>query len=467
MKITFIAHASILIETRGLRILSDPWWSGPCFGAQWWVYPKAHTAPLGEAPINYIYISHGHHDHLHPGTLKTLNKDAKVLVARDLDLAEGIRRLGFEVIELSPDQVFDMGKGVSCRIQPTEGDDTLMMLDDGEQVVGNLNDAVHPLSEPSQDRFMAWIAERYPKVDYLFVGYGTASHFPNCYRVPGKDDAATAIQRQGYFNRTWARIVGAMKPRFAFPFAASLAFFEDDLFAYNAPVHNPDRPTLRFEQAHPGSATRAIDWNHGFVIEDGEIIEDIRHQDFDEALCRRERAGDITRANTYGRVTDEHLDELERLLRENLDTCAAWLREYSGDWHFVIALRNCDQGFALYKKGTGLELERLVECAMDDVAYDVRLIARVPYLKRSLTEPYGNEILFVGSGCVIDYPSRAKADTNVHRELFMLLGHHPKPPRSRFGDQSKLAYTVKTGARKVLGKTPRDFYDLADWIVYR
>ena len=39
MQITFIGHASILIETKGLRIISDPWWLGSCFGAQWWIYP--------------------------------------------------------------------------------------------------------------------------------------------------------------------------------------------------------------------------------------------------------------------------------------------------------------------------------------------------------------------------------------------------------------------------------------------
>ena len=42
MRITFIGQASLLIEANRLNIVSDPWWNGPCFGAQWWPYPMPH-----------------------------------------------------------------------------------------------------------------------------------------------------------------------------------------------------------------------------------------------------------------------------------------------------------------------------------------------------------------------------------------------------------------------------------------
>lgn len=99
MKITFIGHASILADANGLTILSDPWWRGPCFGAQWWPYPLPRVDAIENRRLDYVYISHGHHDHLHPGTLATLDKRAKVLMSARLDLAAGIRALGFEVIK--------------------------------------------------------------------------------------------------------------------------------------------------------------------------------------------------------------------------------------------------------------------------------------------------------------------------------------------------------------------------------
>src|SRR5262245_30054813 len=78
----FFGHASLLIETHGLRILSDPWWKGPCLGAQWWLYPEPCVDPVQAGPIDYIYISHGHHDHFHPATLRTLPRTSRVLVSK-------------------------------------------------------------------------------------------------------------------------------------------------------------------------------------------------------------------------------------------------------------------------------------------------------------------------------------------------------------------------------------------------
>ena len=137
MQISFIGHASILIQTKGVRILSDPWWRGPCFGAQWWNYPKPQLSVLDQK-VDYIYISHGHHDHLHPGTLRTLNKDAKVLVSKNIDIAAPIRELGFEVIALGDDKEHSLSSEVKCRLIETHGADTLFAVSDGDSVCINL-----------------------------------------------------------------------------------------------------------------------------------------------------------------------------------------------------------------------------------------------------------------------------------------------------------------------------------------
>jgi len=102
VKIDPIGHAAILIETKGLRILSDPWWAGPCFGSRGWLYPKANLAPVEAAAPGYNYISHGHVDHLHNGTLSRLPKTAKCVVSSTIDIADPIERLGFEVWKLDP-----------------------------------------------------------------------------------------------------------------------------------------------------------------------------------------------------------------------------------------------------------------------------------------------------------------------------------------------------------------------------
>lgn len=74
MVATWVGHATMLVQTRGLNILTDPVWAdtaGP-FG----VGPKRVTAPgiaLADLPkIDLIVVSHNHYDHMDLATLKTL-----------------------------------------------------------------------------------------------------------------------------------------------------------------------------------------------------------------------------------------------------------------------------------------------------------------------------------------------------------------------------------------------------------
>jgi L-ascorbate metabolism protein UlaG (beta-lactamase superfamily) len=178
VKVTFIGHAAILIETRGISILSDPWWDHPFFGAQWWNYPRAVGRLAEDRKLDYIYISHGHHDHLHPGTLAKLNRSAKVLIAAGTNLAADIAKVGFEVIEVRADEACELGNGVTCRIMPTYSGDSLMVVTDGREVCANLNDSFHSAPADVQAQFVARLRALYPAIDYVFCGYGVGSNFP-------------------------------------------------------------------------------------------------------------------------------------------------------------------------------------------------------------------------------------------------------------------------------------------------
>ena len=75
LRVTFINHATVLIQMDGLNILTDPIWSERCSPFSW-IGPKRHRAP-GVAfdslpPIDYVLLSHNHYDHLDMPTLKRL-----------------------------------------------------------------------------------------------------------------------------------------------------------------------------------------------------------------------------------------------------------------------------------------------------------------------------------------------------------------------------------------------------------
>ncbi|WP_326525495.1 MBL fold metallo-hydrolase [Sphingomonas sp.] len=74
MVVTWIGHATVLVQTHGLNILTDPVWSdtaGP-FG----IGPRRVTAPgvaFDDLPkIDVVLVSHNHYDHLDLATLKRL-----------------------------------------------------------------------------------------------------------------------------------------------------------------------------------------------------------------------------------------------------------------------------------------------------------------------------------------------------------------------------------------------------------
>lgn len=464
MQITFVGHASILIETKGVRILSDPWWRGPCFGAQWWSYPPAFTEAV-QPRVGYIYISHGHHDHLHSATLKSLNRDTVVLVSRNIDIAPTIRDLGFVVIEIGDQEEYALAEGVKCRIIETHTADTLFAIDDGERVCLNLNDALHAAPESVQERFFGLLHSLYPKVDYVFCGYGVASHFPNCYRIPNKNEAASAAKRQAYFNRQWVKIIKALDPQFGFPFAADVAFLERDLLWVNEPTHNAERPTSVFTSAYPKSSTVVKDIAPGFQITGSEITRPFLRQPTSLAQLQEEYADQFVRANSYGSASEEDFGEVLRLLAANVHVCRSYLLEYPGDYQFVIQFRNFLDAITIAKRGNDVSVERQRENSGEK--FDVRYITRLHYIKWSLSSRYGHEILFVGSGGIFEYASAAIARKNLHRELMTVLIPHDLAPSSRFGNSSPAVYRLKRTIKGWLGRRSVDLYDLNKWTVWR
>ena len=86
MVVTWIGHATVLVQTNGLNILTDPIWSertGPFARG-----PKRVTAPgvrFDDLPkIDLVLLSHNHYDHLDKPTLKRLWARDKPLIVTSL-----------------------------------------------------------------------------------------------------------------------------------------------------------------------------------------------------------------------------------------------------------------------------------------------------------------------------------------------------------------------------------------------
>lgn len=472
MKVTFIGHASIFIETHGITILSDPWWKGPCFGAQWWLYPEPFIEVLHKQKIDYIYISHGHHDHFHPSTLNSLSRDSTVLIARGLDLRDHIEKMGFSVIEVKPDEVFQLKSNVLARIRETKNGDTLMTVFDGEEVCANLNDAVHALDRFERANIISWLKHQHPIIDYLFCGYGTASHFPNCYEVPGMDKEKTAAKRQSYFNHIWADIAQEINPRYAFPFAADFVFLEKELFWANQPVHNFERPTDVFCHTHQHSPlktqTQAIDIAPGFTINRGKVEKDIRFRPVKDEEVLGYYKNSEKKINNLAMVKPISVHEVTKLFRQNLEENLFYFKSFPRNYRFLIRFRNSTEAIEIAKTKETIRVENISLATSNQNQYDLIYTTRLAYLKKSISSHYGNEILFVGSGGIFHYPDPKKISMQFHLELRMMLvaaTASRKARRISYTPLQKLFNVLKNHAKKILGKTSADLYNLEDWVV--
>ena len=83
MKITYLTHASLLIEINKLKIVTDPWLIGPSWGGSLWHFPVHKYKPSNLPKPDIIYFSHGHDDHFHEETINNFPKswfDAQILI---------------------------------------------------------------------------------------------------------------------------------------------------------------------------------------------------------------------------------------------------------------------------------------------------------------------------------------------------------------------------------------------------
>ncbi|HEV8305834.1 MAG TPA: MBL fold metallo-hydrolase [Gemmatimonadales bacterium] len=118
--VTWVGHASVLLQLGGMNVLTDPVWSAraspaPFLGPRRWVPPGVAFEDL--PPVDLVLQSHNHYDHLDSRTVRRIARahpEAPWLVP--LGLAAFVRRRGVRrVTELDWGQEADVGVlRVSC-----------------------------------------------------------------------------------------------------------------------------------------------------------------------------------------------------------------------------------------------------------------------------------------------------------------------------------------------------------------
>lgn len=124
MRLSFVGHASWLIQTAGQNILIDPVWSDRVSPVSF-VGPKRHNAPgiaFDRLPaIDTVLVSHGHYDHLDLATLSrlaaTFNPRVVTPLGNDSTMRSADRAIRVEAFDWK-DRV-DLGGGLAVTLVPT------------------------------------------------------------------------------------------------------------------------------------------------------------------------------------------------------------------------------------------------------------------------------------------------------------------------------------------------------------
>jgi N-acyl-phosphatidylethanolamine-hydrolysing phospholipase D len=111
LQVTWIGHATILIQYKGINILTDPMFSDRASPLTF-LGPERFNPPsvkLIDLPhINYIVISHSHYDHLDKKTVQQIGSDTKWLVP--IGLQQWFIRAGVEEENVVEFDWWDMKK---------------------------------------------------------------------------------------------------------------------------------------------------------------------------------------------------------------------------------------------------------------------------------------------------------------------------------------------------------------------
>ncbi len=180
IRVTYVNHATVLIQTNGLNILTDPIWSyraGPFswLGSRRVRNPGVKLEDL--PPIDVILISHNHFDHLDLPTLKILASRDHPIVVSGLGNGALLKEAGFaDVREMDWWMHNDVGD-IRIVFVPARHSSGRGLFDGNQSLWGGFvidgpQGRVYFAGDSGFGKFVDLIAERYKPFDLAILPIG-------------------------------------------------------------------------------------------------------------------------------------------------------------------------------------------------------------------------------------------------------------------------------------------------------
>jgi UDP-MurNAc hydroxylase len=232
-QITFIGHASYILSCGNIRLLADPWLSGPAFNFGWDLISSPCLKAENLADITHVWFSHEHPDHFSPADLKKIpvKQRAKITIlfqdTKDKRVIKFCKALGFkECVELIPKKWQALAPDLEVLSDVCWGGDSWLALKADNFCVVNLNDCVLRERRPLID-IARLISQRISKVDVLLTQFSYANWEGNPDDVNRRKESADEKLRRVLLQ------IDTLRPESLIPFASFVYFSHEENFYLN------------------------------------------------------------------------------------------------------------------------------------------------------------------------------------------------------------------------------------------
>jgi L-ascorbate metabolism protein UlaG (beta-lactamase superfamily) len=200
LRITFINHATTLIQMDGLNILTDPVWSERVSPVSF-AGPKRHRAPgirfEDLPPIDLVLVSHNHYDHMDMATLRALQKRHRPAIVTPIGNAALLRRHGVhDAFELDWWETAHHANGIETTVVPARHFSARAISDRNRNlwsgfVISGPSGHVYFAGDTGWGDHFAEIGRRFPRIRAALLPIG--SYMPRWFMQPAHIDPAQAV----------------------------------------------------------------------------------------------------------------------------------------------------------------------------------------------------------------------------------------------------------------------------------